>query len=87
MKMFEKDGFLRLEWTSGSGLKVKGHGHPADLMLAAIAAVKDVIESNTRPEDHKACAQELAELLVKLMDLPMTTIDMGAIMGGGTRHE
>lgn len=82
MKMFEKNGFLRLEWTSESGLKVKGHGHPADLMLAAIVAVKDVIESNTRPEDHKACAQELAELLVELMDLPMTTIDLGAIMGG-----
>ena len=82
MKMFEKDGFLRLEWTSDSSVMVKGHGHPADLMLAAIVEVKDVIESNTRPEDHKACAQELAALLVELMDQPVTKIDLGAIMGG-----
>lgn len=52
-------------------------------LLAAIVAVKDVIEGNTRPEDHKACAQVLAELLVELMDQPVTTIDLGAIMGGG----
>ncbi len=83
MKMFEKDGFLRLEWTSGSGVMVKGHGHPVDLILASVVAIKEIIESNTRPEDHKACAQELAELLVELMDQPMTTIDLGAIMGGG----
>lgn len=82
MKMFEKDGFLRLEWTSDSSVMVKGHGHPADLMLAAIVAIKEIIESNTRPEDRKACAQELAELLVELMDQPMTTINLGAIMGG-----
>lgn len=87
MKMFEKDGFLRLEWTSDSSVMVKGHGHPADLMLAAIVAIKEIIESNTRPEDRKTCAQELTDLLLDMMQMPETKIDLGAMMKGGANHD
>lgn len=87
MKMFEKTGYLRLAWRPGSGMMVKAHGDTADILLALASVIKEVIESTCRPGARMDCARDLSDLLLEMMQAPVTKIDLGAMMKGGARHE
>lgn len=82
MKMFKKDGHLRLAWKSGSGIMFQVHGGKADVLLALATGIKEVIESTVPPENRVECARKLADLLLDMMQLPVTKIDLGAMKGG-----
>lgn len=83
MKMFERDGFLRMSWKEGSDLIVQGHGGTADTLLALCAGIKEVIENTVPPEEQLECSQELTLMLLKMMRTSVTTIDLGAMGGAG----
>ena len=87
MKMFEKTGYLRLAWRPGSGMMFEAHGDTADVLLALASGIKEVIESTVPPEHRMDCARELTDLLLEMMQAPVTKIDLGAMMKGGARHE
>lgn len=87
MKIFEKDGHLRLAWKSGSGMMFQAHGGTADVLLALATGIKEVIESTVPPESRMDCAQELTDLLLDMMQMPETKIDLGAMMKGGANHD
>ena len=86
MKIFEKDGHLRLAWKSGSGMMFQAHGGTTDILLALATGIKEVIESTVPPEGRVECVRKLADLLLEMMQVPVTKIDFGA-MKGGARHE
>lgn len=85
MKIFEKDGHLRLAWKSGSGMIFQGHGGTADVLLALATRIKEVIESTIPPESRMDCARYLTGLLLDMMQAPVTKIDFGAMKGGAHR--
>lgn len=82
MKMFEKDGSLILAWKAGSGVMIQGRGHTADTLLALASGIKEVIERTVPPESRLDCAKNLTELLLEMMQMPVTKIDIGAMKGG-----
>lgn len=85
MKIFEKDGHLRLAWKSGSGMMFQGHGDTADVLLALATGIKEVIESAIPPESRMDCARDLTGLLLDMMQMPVTKIDFGAMKDGAHR--
>lgn len=87
MKMFKKGGHLRLDWKSGTGVVLQGQGGTADVLLALATGIKEVIESTVPPESRMDCAQELTDLLLDMMQMPVTKIDLGAMMKGGANHD
>ena len=82
MKMFEKDGSLILAWKAGSGVMIHGRGHTADTLLALASGIKEVIERTVPPESRLDCAKNLTELLMEMMQMPVTKIDIGAMKDG-----
>ena len=87
MRIFEKDGYLHLAWRPGSGMMVKAQGATADVLMALASGIKEVIESAVPPEHRMDCARDLTDLLLEMMQAPVTKIDLGAMMKGGARHE
>lgn len=82
MKIFEKNGHLRLAWKSGSGVMFQAHGDTADVLLALATGITEVIESAIPPESRMDCARDMTGLLLDMMQMPMTKIDLGAMKGG-----
>ena len=87
MRIFEKAGYLHIAWGPGSGMMFEAHGDTADVLLALASGIKEVIESAVPPEHRMDCARELTDLLLEMMQAPVTKIDLGAMMKGGARHE
>ncbi len=85
MKIFEKDGHLRLAWKSGSGMMFQFHGDTADVLLALATGITEVIESAIPPESRMDCARDLTGLLLDMMQAPVTKIDFGAMKDGAHR--
>lgn len=84
MKMFEKAGHLQLAWKPGTRMMIQYKGGAADILLALANGIKDVIESTVPSERRIDCAQELAGLLLDMMQMPVTKIDLGAMKGGAS---
>lgn len=84
MKMFEKDGVLTLNWKEGARILIDGRGDTADTLLALCAGLKGVIEERISPEKQAACAREVAELFLSMMQMGAVKVDLGAMKGGAS---
>ena len=81
--MFKENGRVELEWLAGSGLLMKTEGNPADMVMALMLGLRNVIEKNIAPEKQRETMRGMADCLLELMDVQTATIDLMALRGAG----
>lgn len=81
--MFNREGRVELEWKAGSGMMMKAEGDPADMTMALMLGLREVVEHKVPAEKQREAMRQMADHMLELMDVQTATIDLTALRGAG----